>query len=236
MSADRAVMACPACGAPVAQGDAFCQACGLPLAGAPASAAPAASCPSCGAPVGPGDAFCEACGAALGVAPAAAAPQGANAFCQVCGSPLTPGLRFCVSCGEPVPGAQGAPVGGPPVPAAQPPHSPAVTPNGTVVVSTDEHSQVVPAAGAQVPGAGGQRAAPIDGELPIEPMNHLVVLTRAEARMGCTKAIEVEGQTLNVRIPAGVNVTTKLDVTDNRVWDAHEGVYRPLRLSFYLID
>lgn len=239
MSADRAMMSCPACGAPVVQGDAFCQACGLPLAGAPAPApVPAAmSCPACGAPVGSDDAFCEACGAALAAVPeVAAAPQGENAFCQVCGNPLAPGLCFCVNCGEPVPGAQGA-LSGSPAAAAQPTPSPAMTPNGTVVVSTDEHPQAVPGADVQASPAGGQRAAePIEDEAPIEAMNHLVVLTRAEARMGCTKTIEVEGQSLSVRIPAGVNVTTKLDVTDNRVWDAHEGVYRPLRLGFYLID
>ncbi|RME45683.1 MAG: zinc ribbon domain-containing protein [Caldilineae bacterium] len=47
---------CPACGAPVAAGDAFCSQCGAALGN---------RCPACDAPVAPEDRFCTHCGARL---------------------------------------------------------------------------------------------------------------------------------------------------------------------------
>ena len=62
---------CPACGAPAAEADRFCEKCGASL---PASRA----CPKCGAPLPVGGKFCEQCGAPAGAgpepAPAAAPP------------------------------------------------------------------------------------------------------------------------------------------------------------------
>jgi predicted amidophosphoribosyltransferase len=91
---------CPACGAEVLPGEAFCANCGASLAQAPISPEPVAevepepavepvpegppTCPACGTEVEPGDTFCSACGFALKAvtpvaepvaeAPAAAAP------------------------------------------------------------------------------------------------------------------------------------------------------------------
>lgn len=68
---------CPACGAEVLPGEAFCANCGASLTQAPISpeveAEPAAepvpagppTCPACGTEVEPADAFCSACGFAL---------------------------------------------------------------------------------------------------------------------------------------------------------------------------
>jgi hypothetical protein len=58
--------ACPACGAPVPDGYAFCSTCGAPVsvAAPPASSSPAppSRCDTCGAPVTEGNAFCVMCG------------------------------------------------------------------------------------------------------------------------------------------------------------------------------
>ncbi len=66
----KGVGKCPACGADVAQGAAFCSACSAPIPAeqsAPQSAPPAAQrlCPACGTAVSESPRFCNFCGAKL---------------------------------------------------------------------------------------------------------------------------------------------------------------------------
>jgi hypothetical protein len=76
--APAAAIVCPACGASVAPGDAFCEHCGatlnvaapaLPQAAAPAL--PMLVCSNCGVQLEPDSSFCDMCGAPVNKAPSA---------------------------------------------------------------------------------------------------------------------------------------------------------------------
>ena len=63
------------------------------------------------------------------------------------------------------------------------------------------------------------------------------MLTREEARTGCHKTIEVDKvthETIEVDVPGGVDVTTKLDAPGYGYFDETTGNRGPLRLSFYI--
>ena len=96
---------------------------------------------------------------------------------------------------------------------------------------------------------GGYASAPQGPIVPTPaPMNldddddatarpRLVMLTREEARMGCVKSVEVDRTTreaIEVQIPAGVYVNTKLDVMGYGNFDEMTGQRGPLRLSFFI--
>ena len=64
---------------------------------------------------------------------------------------------------------------------------------------------------------------------------HLLMLTYDEARSGCHKRIDIDGETLEVDIPAGVDATTRLDVDGYGYYDEMTRERGALRLSFFLI-
>lgn len=68
-------------------------------------------------------------------------------------------------------------------------------------------------------------------------LNKLVLITREEARAGCTKVIDVEkGRSVTVKIPAGVNYDSHLEVPGEGRLDSEFGVRGILRLSFAFSD
>lgn len=75
-------MTCPACGAQVESGSAFCMNCGSPMSVKPVSIKPVAVesiyCSECGAANEPGSKFCMGCGSPLGAAAPSPAPSGAH--------------------------------------------------------------------------------------------------------------------------------------------------------------
>lgn len=125
---------CPACGAALAEGDAFCAACGASLAKAPLPPEPVAEEPTA-APepqVEPGSAPEPPAGKAPEpVAPVApvqeptAPTPPAKLICTGCGSELEPGDKFCSECGAPQRPATPVP---PPEPVVEPVVQPAVEP------------------------------------------------------------------------------------------------------------
>lgn len=65
----------------------------------------------------------------------------------------------------------------------------------------------------------------------------LVLLSREEAQAGCVKNVLVDRSTnlsVDVVIPPGVNVNTKLDVPGYGRPDGLTGQYGPLRMSFFV--
>ncbi len=85
-SNSAAMITCPKCNTPNAQGSKFCSNCGSKMT-------VASMCPKCNAEVSAGSKFCPNCGA-----PVAAAP----AHCSKCGQELKPGTKFCDNCGQKV--------------------------------------------------------------------------------------------------------------------------------------
>jgi len=83
--AAAAMIACPKCQTPNAQGSKFCSNCGEQLA------APAAKCPKCGNDVEAGAKFCPNCGNPISVGPVK---------CGKCGQEVAPGTKFCSNCGN----------------------------------------------------------------------------------------------------------------------------------------
>jgi predicted nucleic acid-binding Zn ribbon protein len=97
---------CPACGADVLPGEAFCANCGASLAQGPVAPEPEPEvepepeapplCPACGTEIEPGDAFCSTCGFALkAVAPVAKPAEEVAAV--VPPAPVTAGPRLVLA-------------------------------------------------------------------------------------------------------------------------------------------
>ena len=74
---------CANCGAPLKEGQQFCDKCGAPRS------VPVTLCANCGAPLQDGQQFCDKCGAPR--------PQ---PICASCGEVLSPGQIFCPKCGQ----------------------------------------------------------------------------------------------------------------------------------------
>lgn len=74
---------CATCGAPLQDGQQFCDKCGSPRP------QPVTLCANCGAPLQDGQQFCDKCGAPR--------PQ---PICASCGEVLSPGQTFCPKCGQ----------------------------------------------------------------------------------------------------------------------------------------
>ncbi|MDR2455044.1 MAG: zinc-ribbon domain-containing protein, partial [Deltaproteobacteria bacterium] len=103
-------VACPKCGAKVAEGKKFCPDCGAPM-GAAAGPAPIIKCDKCGTVLTPGAQFCPNCGDPYNPCPNCGAdmPLGAQICpqcgksvpspCPSCGQGVPPGAKFCPSCG-----------------------------------------------------------------------------------------------------------------------------------------
>lgn len=88
----------------------------------------------------------------------------------------------------------------------------------------------------QMPGSGavaGQVVDDDDDDPTVQPK--LVTISRDEANKGCRKQIRVGHETIEVDIPAGIDVTTKLDVPGMGRYDEMTGQRGPLRLSFYIV-
>jgi DnaJ-class molecular chaperone len=62
----------------------------------------------------------------------------------------------------------------------------------------------------------------------------LVHLTREEARMGCRKHVNVDGQSVPVDVPAGANVHTYIDIDNLGYRDERTGMVGPLRVCFHV--
>ncbi|MEJ2735889.1 MAG: zinc-ribbon domain-containing protein [Anaerolineae bacterium] len=145
---------CPACGAEVVPGEAFCAACGASLAEPPippepvteAEPEPAAPVEAEPAPVAEPAAPVEAEPApvaepAAEVAPVAEAAPSPASTCPACGEEVEPGDAFCSACGFALEGAPAPAPEAPPAPAPAP--VPAAAPAGPRLV--------VVASGAEIP-------------------------------------------------------------------------------------
>ena len=240
---------CPNCGELLEPGASFCTMCGSPVsAGAPAGTdAGSGVCNVCGAPLDPGASFCIMCGSPVGVAAAPAqAPAAGSGVCPVCGEPLDPGASFCIMCGTPVGGAAPAPV--------EPPHEIFVdgyfeNPDGTQTpfgfTAPDPGYQTIETTPGSATYGYGQPQQPSvptvhtddkmadDDDPTVRPK--LLMLTYDEARNGCTKQVTIDGQSIEVTIPAGVDVNTKLDIPNYGYFDEMTGARGPLRLTFFLV-
>lgn len=190
------------------------------------------TCPSCGASVEPGESFCSMCGmnliAFMAMAPAPSAAPASVGTCPHCGAPLEPGDIFCVSCGSPLGNASTYAV-----PTAAP-ASTAMTPDLFAYGSGGSNGGgAAPAHRAPDPAAGSANDMADDDDPTVRPQ--LLMLTYQEARTGCTKTVSVDGQQVTVNIPAGVDVTTKLDIEGLGYFDDMTGQRGPLRLTFFLV-
>lgn len=203
-------------------------------------------CPSCGEPLEPGASFCVMCGAQLG-SPAGHDPYSQDGFaaapataCPVCGEPIEPGASFCVMCGTPLENTssfdQGDPFGpgvisvDPPMPVPLTPPETGYTPD--VVGFSDPYDQ--PYEDDSQPTVLTIDDIDADDDDPtVRP--HLLTLTYQEAREGCHKTVKVDGQSIEVDVPAGVDVNTLLDIPNHGYFDEMTGRRGPLRLTFYLI-
>lgn len=248
---------CAYCGAPLEADAAFCIVCGRQVVqggaatGFPvAPPTPAGSCANCGAPLEAGAQFCVVCGAeaAAGAGRSPMGNQGAMAIapsCPNCGWPLEPDAIYCISCGIKLDTLGAAHAGGSPMPGGRDsgaaPFNAAWAGNQTINLGAN--------GGAQQWGNGRATAAPhgpitpipapitVDNDDDASVRPQLIMLTPDEARRGCIKRIEVNRQThetIEVNIPAGVNVTTKLDVQGYGNPDGMTGRRGPLRLSFFI--
>ena len=92
---------CPNCGAPMNDGDVFCQNCGKRPDGATSSlvASTTKACPNCGAPMNDGDVFCQNCGKKPDGATSSLVASTSKA-CPHCGMPMNDGDAFCQNCGK----------------------------------------------------------------------------------------------------------------------------------------
>lgn len=243
---------CAVCGAPLEPDALFCIVCGTSIAQdvapAPANAAVGAVslCPQCGAPVDADAMFCVTCGARVSSSGAGSPAR----QCPNCGWNLEPDAMYCISCGQLVKPHQQVPMGGgavrepggngtakidngvqempvqhpiPPMPVPQPVPAPAPAPVPAPVPAQRGPITPVPA----------PPMADDDDDATVRP--RLIMLTREEARTGCRKTIRLaRDQSIEVNIPADVDVNTKLDVPGYGHFDEQTGQRGPLRLSFYV--
>ncbi len=197
------------------------------------------TCASCGNPLEPGAQFCVVCGAPVVtgggimdnydmafVSGNGAAPSS----CPQCGYPLEPDAMYCISCGMKIDSPAKAGGVGPN--------------NGGTQLAWGEQPYGQP---SNQPYGVSQQTGPVrpvpappaaDNDDDASVLSSLVMLSAAEARTGCVKRIEIDKSThesVEVDIPAGVNVTTKLDVPGYGVFDELSGRRGPLRLSFFII-
>ncbi len=231
---------CPKCGAELATDAMFCIVCGNPIAQNAAAPAPApvnampvsqGTCTRCGAPLDADALFCIVCGAQ--VEARGAQPPAPMRSCPNCGWDLDPDALYCISCGAPVPKAAG-------------PRAGVVAPGGSGTAHIDTGGEPAPnMVQPQAPGAPiSSPGAPIS-LVPVAPSREddddatvrprLVMLTREEARTGCIKTLAIDpGTTIDVVVPAGVDVTTKMDALGYGHFDEMTGQRGPLRLSFFI--
>ena len=247
---------CAYCGAPLEADAMFCIVCGRQVAQAGAATgfpapAPAAtgSCANCGAPLEAGAQFCVVCGTEVGSG-AGQNPMGnqgavaADSSCPNCGWPLEPGAMYCISCGMKVDAAGAAQGVGSPMPGGPDPGAANLgggwAGNQTVNLGANGGAQwgnERVAAAPQGPITPNPAPVAVDDDDDASVRPKLIMLTSDEARRGCVKRIEVNKrthETVEVNIPAGVNITTKLDVPGYGNPDGLTGRRGPLRLSFFI--
>ncbi len=220
---------CSNCGAPLEPDAFFCIVCGKPVSKTDAEATPSspdaggAVCVQCGSPLEPNAQFCVVCGAKVTSAveqeedSIGGQPQEQN--CPNCGWPLESDAIYCISCGFKVGDSSSK--------TSQPYHF-------------DDLGAVppVPAGSSSGLSASLVPAPPMvddDDDATVRP--RLVMLTREEARTGCRKTIEVDRSThesIQIDVPAGVDVTTKLDVPGYGYFDELSGQRGPMRLTFFI--
>ena len=233
---------CPSCGASLEPGASFCTMCGSPISfDAPAGTNDGSGvCSVCGAPLDPGASFCVMCGSPVGVAAGPAqAPTADPGRCPVCGEPLDPGASFCIMCGTPVGEAASGPMEGPRYISVDGyPENPDGTQTSIGFTTLDPGYQTIDTTS----GGYGQPQQPTvhsgdkmadDDDPTVRPK--LLMLTYDEARNGCTKQVTIDGQSIEVTIPAGVDVNTKLDIPNYGYFDEMTGARGPLRLTFFLV-
>ena len=224
---------CPVCGQPVMPNSDFCTSCGTRLT-APA-AQPAAVPPTQPTPGMPPAGSAQGMGSAgsgdhtvlVGGSNAASTPS----VCPACGAPLNPGDAFCTTCGTAVGAAPAsAPAYGQQGPASAPAY------NQTPAMPAYGGGAQAYSAGAPAAAYGQQNAVPaqIKEEAPITSRPQLMLLTREEARNGCTKTIEVGGQMYSVDVPAGVTEDTVLDLPGIGYFDTDTGVRGSVRVTFFI--
>lgn len=254
---------CIVCGAPVerpaAQGYVgpmdsephMCMQCGAVLD------SDALYCVSCGARVDSNGAMP---GGMFGGAVPGAAPR---RECPVCGWALEPDAIYCISCGSPVeqgPSNIGAMDGygtdnGRFDGTMRVEQSNTNGTGGYDATVIDRGgmwpqdsglapSGEIPAPTGMPPASSGGSSGPImlvpapessedDDDVTARP--RLIMLTREEARSGCRKKVRVNRDTtIEVVVPAGVDVNTKLDAPGYGHFDEMTGQRGPLRLTFYV--
>ena len=102
----KGVSRCPACGAEVARGSAFCSSCGEPMP--KEEIENMIVCQVCGTRVKRGMSFCTACGNPLNTPEtkvsfnmqSESTPTPEIKKCPYCGTEVQDGLLFCANCGE----------------------------------------------------------------------------------------------------------------------------------------
>lgn len=203
-------------------------------------------CPNCGNPVNAGDAFCIMCGVELGgmqhMDSNERKPMG---YCEQCGSQLFEGDMFCTSCATPIsanvpdsgpvigtrmvePGIDKGQTGG------SVPQTPSGT--GTLVAGLEDYSPYQDTAlSYSAPSGKPVLAVPATNNDHPTARPKSVRITREEAKAGCRKTVVVDGQSIEVEIPGGVGVYTKLDVPGLGYFDQMTGERGPLRLSFHIV-
>lgn len=231
---------CPVCGQPVSEDADFCVSCGSRLSAPSATPDPVPSTmpdPYKAAAAQVYQSPSQPAGGAgpnhtvIASSPAVQAPGGGT--CPRCNAPVSPGDLFCVSCGCPLGQQPAVPQQSPaPAPAkASSPQTPGPV-QPTVQPKVPAHSaQGMYGAPSSDPGNGTPQ---IKEEAPITSRPQLVLLTREEARIGCSKTIMIDGQAFRVDIPAGVTSETLLDLPGIGYFDTETGERGSVRLSFFI--
>lgn len=135
--------------------------------------------------------------------------------CPNCNRMVSSDFNFCIYCRTDLRGLKK----GSPQPAPTSPTSPFATPE------------------PQMQGMGqnmGAQVVPDDDDHPTA-RNKLMRLTHDEAMNGCRKTLEIDGQMIQVDIPAGIVDREKLDVPGYGYFDNQTGQRGPLRLSIRVV-
>ena len=106
-------------------------------------------------------------------------------------------------------------------------------PAGTVSVYTGQNSYGGGTSAAAFQNQGAPSSL-IKEEAPITSRPLLMLLTREEARSGCSKTVEVDGQLYMVEVPAGVTEDTVLDLPGIGYFDTDTGVRGSARVTFFI--